>query len=939
MIEELEVKYLMHEPYLIILGDLNLPLEAEYNKSGPESLRAKQLKEFFDGLGLKDCWKSDDKRITFKTSQSRLDRILYRIEGEFETKLETDWTFTASDHCLLHLDLKKVKLTFSRRIVSLPTYILENKDNVEYIKRGLEEFLIMCGEQWSAAMKLEFAKMGLRTVVGECIKEYNKKVNGELADIQKEINRRVNFRRTLPLHLDIKNKEEIDGLFLRRNAILEERSKKLAEKAKTKWFHEGEKSNKFFLNLLRKKREMTQIEKLVINDEVIDSEDRIKEEIGTFYKKLYEKGGNINIKADFYQHVQKVEQREAIKTTALITKDELFQVLKTCDDSAPGPDGISYSYYKEFWHYFGDLIIDAWNESLQTGELPVSHKSSILRLLPKAGKDLNLISNWRPITLSNCDHKIITKCYSKRLTTVLCDRLHSSQTAYLPGKQIQDNLRLINIVKEKAPESLIVALDAKKAFDSINHEYIRRTLSEYGLFNFVQVFDLLYHNQKVDIAINGDIIEGYNIKNGVKQGDSLSCILFILCMDPLIRNIEMNAKIERVEHENLMFPKIVAYADDITCMTTTSRSIKHIFKEYEKLSKASNLLLNADKTVILDDRVNSHVIKYMGQIFEVNSSKRVKINGITFVTDDNVMREINYENLKTKIVNILTSWQTRQLSFLGRILIYKTFGLSQVTYPLSIVNLEQCQYSNLNKIFYNFICGRDLNSNSKQFRIAKDRMYTPIEKGGFGMIDYTSIVEGIRCRQIGKFYNPNFNHPLKYIIIKEGLSFYSGYSLTNSADEVAKIAQKLLLDNFHKQLKNCSEIQLMNDLVMIEQVGEIDIARIIKTSYLNRPETNRLVHMLQCRNIRDITNVGRAILPLINKTFKSPYLRIIKLLINNNIQCPEISIDKMKMKNGRYKILFETTSKEFREALKGEDKYLNSKLIDGLCDQTKKRVS
>jgi zinc-binding in reverse transcriptase len=66
-----------------------------------------------------------------------------------------------------------------------------------------------------------------------------------------------------------------------------------------------------------------------------------------------------------------------------------------------------------------------------------------------------------------------------------------------------------------------------------------------------------------------------------------------------------------------------------------------------------------------------------------------------------------------------------------------------------------------------------------------------------------------------------------------------------------------------------------------------------------------------------------------------PFLRIVKLLIVNNIQCPERNIDKMKLRNGRYKILFEITSKECREALKGEDKYLNSKLVDGLCDRTK----
>jgi hypothetical protein len=51
---------------------------------------------------------------------------------------------------------------------------------------------------------------------------------------------------------------------------------------------------------------------------------------------------------------------------------------------------------------------------------------------------------------------------------------------------------------------------------------------------FVPVLNLLYSNQKVDIAVNNDVVEGYRIKNGVKQGNLLSCILFILSIDPLI---------------------------------------------------------------------------------------------------------------------------------------------------------------------------------------------------------------------------------------------------------------------------------------------------------------------------------------------------------------------------------------------------------------------
>ena len=79
-------------------------------------------------------------------------------------------------------------------------------------------------------------------------------------------------------------------------------------------------------------------------------------------------------------------------------------------------------------------------------------------------------------------------------------------------------------------DGIITSLDARKAFDSVDHGYIRKCLIKFGVGNFVQVFDVLYKDLNSDIAINGGIIKGYKILRGVKQGDALSCILFIMCI-------------------------------------------------------------------------------------------------------------------------------------------------------------------------------------------------------------------------------------------------------------------------------------------------------------------------------------------------------------------------------------------------------------------------
>jgi hypothetical protein len=71
------------------------------NKNIAEQNRAQNLSEYFASLGLIDCWKKGDDRINQRTGESRLERIMFRLNGKHDEILQTDWAFTTSDHCLL----------------------------------------------------------------------------------------------------------------------------------------------------------------------------------------------------------------------------------------------------------------------------------------------------------------------------------------------------------------------------------------------------------------------------------------------------------------------------------------------------------------------------------------------------------------------------------------------------------------------------------------------------------------------------------------------------------------------------------------------------------------------------------------------------------------------------------------------------------------------
>jgi hypothetical protein len=468
-----------------------------------------------------------------------------------------------------------------------------------------------------------------------------------------------------------------------------------------------------------------------------------------------------------------VEQDVNDTINAEVTLDELWCNLKPLRATTPGPDGISNLYLKKLWDLIGPLILDSWRYSLAKGELPISHKNSILRLIPKAGKDLKELKNWRPITLSNCDHKLITKTYNTRLLNSIKNHITSTQTAYLKGRNISDNLRLLNALTKAAQynsniDATVIALDAQKAFDSVNHSYIEKVIERIGLSNFVPIFKLLYHDLENDILINGQLGNKFKINNGVKQGDSLSCSLFILAIEPVIRNIENNANITAVtcNRLNYTWPKVLAYADDVSIiMNNRDNNVQEAFLEYWKLTRASGLYLNAEKTEKFNihnengQGIERHKITYGNDVVDVINQELIKINGVYLSNDVPGMANANAENMINKMNAHFTQWSKRSLSLLGKIQIIKTFGLSQFLHALAVVDLLPIHWKQINNLVAKFLWNKNYAGNRAPNRIKNDIIYTDTKCGGFGMIKLDEVVKCIRLRRFS-LLEEGFDHPI-----------------------------------------------------------------------------------------------------------------------------------------------------------------------------------
>ena len=204
------------------------------------------------------------------------------------------------------------------------------------------------------------------------------------------------------------------------------------------------------------------------------------------------------------------------------------------------------------------------------------------------------------------------------------------------------------------------------------------------------------------------------------------------------------------------------------------------------------------------------------------------------------------------------------------------------------------------------------------------------------MIDFKDVIDGIRCKQLGKMYGNTFTHPLKQFIVDEDNKFSSGTSLIRGADSVAIFANNLLLNRHMNYVESLPNDQIQGDKILIDQLGELDILLICKPNWIQSAEATTLIHIWNCKNIRDIVNLGRITLTICRKIVKAAFLRVIKIPIYNNIQCDDYETDKLMFTNGQYQQINLIMSKVFRLLLSHPQKQIAPKYINDLDELTMK---
>ena len=251
-------------------------------------------------------------------------------------------------------------------------------------------------------------------------------------------------------------------------------------------------------------------------------------------------------------------------------------------------------------------ILDFLNSGRMLGSINFTN----IALIPKV-KNLECMANFRPISLCNVLYKIVSKVLVNRMKPILPRVISDSQSAFVPGRLITDNvimafevLHYLKNLRSGNNAQMAAKLDMSKAYDRVEWDYLQAILLKLG-FNssWVKLIMACVNSASYFVMVNGEA-QGYiKPSRGLRQGDPLSPYLFLICAEGL------SSLIRKAERDHMFRgvaicrggPRIshLFFADDsvIFCRASTSDCgiIQNLLSLYEK---ASGQKVNGDKTAL-----------------------------------------------------------------------------------------------------------------------------------------------------------------------------------------------------------------------------------------------------------------------------------------------------------------------------------------------------
>jgi exonuclease III len=781
----------------LIMGDFNVHLYQ--NKKFPPYLR--QWNDWFQPH-FKDIFKHCSNRGTklytpLTTFQRGRDRttidyvfghhhLIHQIGNTQHHYLPQEWT----DHHMLSFDFHGIDDQMGPGTWRLNPQLFQDESFRFFLQVQLQNFFLDTRQFTSKQQKWD----ALKTLVKKCGMHFgqinNRKRNATLLSLQKQREDTLN-QHILEGQQDTTVKQHLDNLEKSIDNKIKEDVERLVIRTNTQWTEQGENNTKYFYRVLKQRAQQVSITSIRNPHTNIchTTPSALLKEAKQFYQTLYSTKPIDSTAIDQLiasLPTNLISEAQGKEMTEPITHWKLQGLIKeTPVLKSPGLDGIGFEFYRFLEKCDKspafDLLLDIINDA-QEGIFPSSWVETKTVLLFKKG-DRQLLSNWRPLSLINCDAKLFTKLITNRIKKPIEAMINPFQTGFIPNRQISDNgwitQALMKHLKHTSPSSQAVAIliDQEKAYDRIHPEYLRKVMAQFGFpVALINTLIKLFFSTKVHISINGWLASPFNQSRGLRQGDPLSPLLFNIAFEPLLRSILSNSLLKGIpipdtpkwrgtpnlaESTGIMV-KLLAYADDLILFANSLAEWNILQDHLYSYGLASNAKVNLSKTIILSLTGKPHqnwisIAKNAGITWHdsFHPDPAIYLGYPLYTSDKQLQSFLN--KIKSKIQTHINILKTRALSVKGRAIVVNSLLLSRLWHIARVTVLPKTWISEINAVLRQYL----LNMTPHP---SYDFCTNPRSEGGLGIIHTEDQCLALHNIYLRRLIDPEFENPVAGIL-------------------------------------------------------------------------------------------------------------------------------------------------------------------------------
>ncbi|KAM3255382.1 hypothetical protein ACQJBY_048596 [Aegilops geniculata] len=426
------------------------------------------------------------------------------------------------------------------------------------------------------------------------------------------------------------------------------------------------------------------------------------------------------------------------------TDEEIRRALFSIGDlKAPGPDGMPAIFFKRFWSIVGNEVTREVLRVLNGGEMPEDWNNTMIVLIPKITRQ-EKVKDLRPISLCNVLYKVISKVITNRLKLLLPKIISPSQSAFVPGRMISDNIllayELTHFIKRRRSGAKGVAalkLDMSKAYDRVEWKFLEDMMIKLGFRRaWVQLVMKCITTVKYQIKVNRGKTDVIVPQRGLRQGDPISPYLFLICAEgfsAMLNEAEANGRLKGISIcRNAPSVSHLLFADDSLLLMEANegaaQEVNRILSTYEQ---CSGQMINKDKSSIFFSKNMDEGLKNdMKRIMGINAKGLTrKYLGLPTYIGKGKAKIFNY--IREKVWIKIQGWKEKLLSKAGKEILIKAAAQAIPVYAMACLDLTKTFCEDLSALIGRYWWSQ-MDKTNKIHWVSWEKLSKPKKDGGLG---------------------------------------------------------------------------------------------------------------------------------------------------------------------------------------------------------------